>query len=252
MYITAFFTDGFAPKTGLSPLPKVSVVRLSDNTIVVNAQNMTESLLAGYYYYDFTTYDPTEEYAMTSDGGSQLDNVERYKFGSVDEVGAILSKINDILDDTNELQQDWENDGRLDNILDEIAGDVENIDGDVMRGTDGVDTSPMRGTDGANTVTPDPAGTGAIIVGEVDANEVKIDSIISSLTGLATNTDMTFLKKIINNKKTLEKEVDTWYLIIYDDDNSTPIMKKALKDKDDNDISDILAGTLAKEFKTIV
>ncbi len=46
-----------------------------------------------------------------------------------------------VLADTNELQTDWTNGGRLDLLLDAIP------------------TTPMRGTDGANTVVPDAAGT---------------------------------------------------------------------------------------------
>lgn len=41
-----------------------------------------------------------------------------------------------IVADTNELQTDWTNAGRLDAILDIIAADVVNIDGAAMRGTD--------------------------------------------------------------------------------------------------------------------
>jgi len=119
MYITAFFTDGFSPETGLSPT--ISVLRISDDTVIVPGAAMVESTLAGYYYYDFAAYDSTEEYAMVADGGSGLDDIERYKHGGIDEVGAILSKIDDILDDTDELQGDWTNGGRLDNILDAAA-----------------------------------------------------------------------------------------------------------------------------------
>lgn len=45
------------------------------------------------------------------------------------------ANIDDILADTNELQADWTNAGRLDVILDIIAADVVNIDGQAMRGT---------------------------------------------------------------------------------------------------------------------
>ena len=53
------------------------------------------------------------------------------------------ASITAILADTNELQGDWVNGGRLDLILDTVAADVVNIDG-----------AAMRGTDGANTTTP--------------------------------------------------------------------------------------------------
>ncbi|MEA3281798.1 MAG: hypothetical protein U9Q68_04435, partial [Euryarchaeota archaeon] len=55
----------------------------------------------------------------------------------------IRDKETDIETDTNELQTDWTNGGRLDLLLDAIP------------------TTAMRGTDGANTVVPDAAGVAA-------------------------------------------------------------------------------------------
>ena len=56
-------------------------------------------------------------------------------------IEAAGSSIALMLADTNELQTDWKDAGRLDNLLDAIP------------------TTAMRGTDGANTVEPDVAGT---------------------------------------------------------------------------------------------
>lgn len=58
--------------------------------------------------------------------------------------------------------------------------------------------------------------------------------------------------KIIKNKKVLRKTVNVWQLIIYDDDDVTPILSKDILDKDGNNISDLEAGTLAQELKTVV
>src|SRR3990167_1201692 len=55
---------------------------------------------------------------------------------STDSLEAIRDKEADIETDTNELQADWVNGGRLDLILDIIAADVVNLDGAAMRGTD--------------------------------------------------------------------------------------------------------------------
>ena len=55
---------------------------------------------------------------------------------STDSLEAIRDKETDIETDTNELQTDWVNGGRLDLILDIIAADVVNLDGAAMRGTD--------------------------------------------------------------------------------------------------------------------
>lgn len=61
-----------------------------------------------------------------------------------------------------------------------------------------------------------------------------------------------WMSKIISNKKVLSKSGATWSLIIYDTDDTTPILSKELKDKDGNDIDDITAGVLAQELKTSV
>jgi hypothetical protein len=93
MYISAFFTDEAIPKTGLSPT--VTILRISDDTVVVNAQTMTEMNLAGYYYYDFSAYDSAEKYVITADGGATLDDLERYKHGATEcaNVDFILSDV---------------------------------------------------------------------------------------------------------------------------------------------------------------
>jgi len=71
-------------------------------------------------------------------------------------------------------------------------------------------------------------------------------------TGFATATDMTWLKKIVTQKKELKKTGDVWYLIIYDDDGVTPILTKAIKDKNGDNILDMDAGTLAQELASSV
>lgn len=65
-------------------------------------------------------------------------------------------------------------------------------------------------------------------------------------------TDAQFLLKIIKNKKALQKTGSVWELIIYDDDDTTPILQKDLKDIDGNNITDIIAGNLAQELATSV
>ena len=71
-------------------------------------------------------------------------------------------------------------------------------------------------------------------------------------TEVWANADAQFLLKIIKNKKTLEKAAGIWKLIIYDDDDSTPILQKDIKDKDGNDITDLAAGVLAQELRSTV
>ena len=87
MFLTAFFTENFAPKAGLSPA--ITILRLRGNTTIVSAQAMVETALTGYYYYNFTTYDSDDDYVITVDGGAILTGSERYKFGSLGEVNTI-------------------------------------------------------------------------------------------------------------------------------------------------------------------
>jgi hypothetical protein len=128
VYITAFFTQDFAPKTGLSA--QVSVLRLSDNALVVTAQAMTESNLAGYYYYNWGAYDDGEEYVIVADGGSSLNAVERYKHN-----GSADGDIKPILEDTDQIQGKLPANGIADESLQQAAhtqtqtdiADLENL-----------------------------------------------------------------------------------------------------------------------------
>lgn len=79
MMISAHFTDGGVPATGLSPV--ISIYNLDTDALVVDEAAMSEVGL-GIYKYDFTTYDPTVSYAFIADGTVSLSNPERYKLGS--------------------------------------------------------------------------------------------------------------------------------------------------------------------------
>ena len=86
-----------------------------------------------------TTPDATSEYILVP---ADCD-VELWNDNSVTGTGdwsAVSLNIDQIESDTNELQTDWTNAGRLDTILDAIP------------------TTPMRGTDGVSLVVPDAAG----------------------------------------------------------------------------------------------
>ena len=106
MIISAYFTDSGAPKTGLSPT--VTVYDLSDNTKAVDAASMTE-VGGGFYKYDFTGFDSSEDYSIICDGGSGLSNSERYVVAGSDIKGIVKQT----LADPNELQTDWVNAGIL-------------------------------------------------------------------------------------------------------------------------------------------
>jgi len=61
-----------------------------------------------------------------------------------------------------------------------------------------------------------------------------------------------YLEKIIKNKRELKKNGSVWELVVYDDNGTTELLNKELKDKDGNNITDLAAGTLAKEMANSV
>lgn len=120
-----------------------------------------------------------------------------------------------------------------------------------------------------------PVATQTVIVetgvsGLTSAESTELFGITPSVTGsvseqlAAQTTDLTgdfdarivaqtaLLVSYMKNKKYLSKEGSVWYLIIRNDSNTDDILKKALKDKDGNNISDIEAGTLAQELASSV
>ena len=78
-----------------------------------------------------------------------------------------------------------------------------------------------------------------------------LQSITQGITPVM-GEQLTFMNKIIKNKKSLVKNGSVWELIIYDTDDITPIFNKALKDKDGNNITDLTAGVLAEELQSSV
>ena len=73
MYFTAYFSESGVPKTGLSPT--ITIQKVSDNSVVVNAQAMTE-VGNGFYKYSYTT-DNDESYVGVADSVT-LTGSERY------------------------------------------------------------------------------------------------------------------------------------------------------------------------------
>lgn len=80
--------------------------------------------------------------------------------------------------------------------------------------------------------------------------------IIKSIgSGLSTDEhnqlmglDTEYLKKIIKNKKELKKNGSVWELIIYEDNGTTELLNKVMRDSNGDNITDLAAGTLAMEL----
>jgi hypothetical protein len=99
-----------------------------------------------------------------------------------------------------------------------------------------------------SVIPANSAGLQVVTQGSGVTNQDKTDII----DGVWDHADGDFLLKIIKNKKSLEKAGSVWQLIVYDDDNATPILTKDLKDKDLANITDLAAGTLAVELASSV
>lgn len=98
VWITINFRDSNnAFVTGLTPL--LTVYKVNDNSVVVNAQAMTE-IAGGWYKYDFTSvYSSKEDYVFNVDGGAGL-TTTRYISGATD----LNDQVKDIYVDTKNNQ----------------------------------------------------------------------------------------------------------------------------------------------------
>jgi hypothetical protein len=95
--IPVLFTENGAVKTGLSPT--ITILRFSDNSVVVNAAAMTESG-GGWYKYSFTSYDPAEDYGASFDAGvSTVDARIQYAVSAVADMRAIREKTDNLPSD---------------------------------------------------------------------------------------------------------------------------------------------------------
>lgn len=77
-------------------------------------------------------------------------------------------------------------------------------------------------------------------------------SLPGTYSGTQAGALFYFLIRAIKNRKYLSKEGNVWYLIIRNDADTDNILKKALKDKNGNDITDIDAGLLSEELASSV
>ena len=78
MKITAYFSDGGVPETGLTPTIDGWEIGVSQ---VITAQPMTEQA-GGWYYYEYAGYDETKDYVFRCDGGVSLSGYDRYTAGT--------------------------------------------------------------------------------------------------------------------------------------------------------------------------
>ncbi len=92
----------------------------------------------------------------------------------------------------------------------------------------------------ANGVSVVPSNSAGLIVKSVGS-------------GLSAEQDakLSLLAKVVENKKVLLREADGIYLVIYDDDGTTPIVKKPIKDMTGSDLV-IEDDAMGQELQNIV
>lgn len=81
-----------------------------------------------------------------------------------------------------------------------------------------------------------------------------VQSIADAVRGelVGELADIVLLAKIATNKKTISKSGSVWSLTIYDNDGTTPIITKALKNNTGGNIADITATAIAQELASSV
>jgi hypothetical protein len=90
MWISAFFTNGGNPVTGLSP--SIRIRDVSNNNLIVTDVSMNE-VGDGFYKYDFIFFNIDDDYVIRCDAGITLSGTDRYTFGSSGEYNNDFSSI---------------------------------------------------------------------------------------------------------------------------------------------------------------
>lgn len=80
--IRANFASGGVPVNGLTPTISIWLADATSGLPLVDGEAMTEMAPDGEYSYEFTTYDPNNDYVWQVDGGNTLSDMDRYQAGS--------------------------------------------------------------------------------------------------------------------------------------------------------------------------
>jgi hypothetical protein len=113
----------------------------------------------------------------------------------------------------------------------------------------------------AGMATATALSTVDTVVDTIATNLATVDTVVDALptlaqieasTVLAKAAATDFLLKCIKNRKKVKVISGVLYLIIYDDDNTAEILRKAIKDVDGADVADPASGVIAFETKSTV
>ena len=193
MIVTAIFKNQGTPATGLTPT--IDIWDVAAGVKVISAAAMAE-VGGGLYRYSFDAYDASKEYATVCDGGAGLNAVDRYATGGTTTEG----KVDQILTDTNEIQGELANGGRVDNLIDGIKAKTDNLPTDpayqsaveaaitsaatAIRGAEGDTLQSLSGQmDGINTMVTGIKGK----TDKLPADPASQSTVLSAVTSAEAN-----------------------------------------------------------------
>ncbi len=186
MWVTAFFQSEGVPVTGLAP--SITITDIDTDTVDVSAASMTE-VGNGLYKYDFSGFNQAKRYFTICDGGDTLLDPDRYAVADSFDYG----EINQILEDTNALQTDLTDGGRLDLLVDAVKERTDNLPDDPASDAN-VETAI---SDSESTITTAISTTGSTITTAVSTTELNI-----------RGTDSDTLKTLSGQLDTIEGKAD--------------------------------------------
>lgn len=162
MYINAYFSAKGVPKTGLTPTIWVWGL---DGTAVISGSNMAE-IAGGYYYYNFTGYDDTEDYSIRADGGDILSNIDRYVCATNEveyheQLDDIETTVSGIKERTDNLPDDPADQSQIEAAITTAEGNIRGADNDDLK----------------------------IISDQIDTINIDTDYIETTVSGIKERTD---------------------------------------------------------------
>lgn len=93
------------------------------------------------------------------------------------------------------------------------------------------------------STAPNQAQLASALLANGLASQISIDGI---------SADFIFILKTLKNRREIVKSGLVWSLVVYDDDEVSPILIKILKDLNGNNITDLKAGALSEELASSV
>ena len=186
MWVTAFFQNEGVPATGLAP--SITITDIDTDTVDVSAAAMTE-VGNGLYKYNFSAFNQAKRYFTICDGGDTLLNPDRYAVADSFDYG----EINQILEDTNALQTDLTDGGRLDLLVDAVKEKTDNLPDDPASDAN-VETAI---SDSESTITT-----------AISTTESTITTAVSTTESNIRGTDSDTLKTLSGQLDTIEDKAD--------------------------------------------